>query len=157
MRSTAVNLQKMLHNILRQNAVNCILKRRLTAVGPFSRNKSHMMYASWDMKCNRHNFLVILGHFLPFTLQTTLKIKIWKKYKKTPGHIILWQMCTINEDHMMYGSWDKRHDGQFLVILAHLLPFDPPNKPKNQIFEGKKIKYLEILSFYSCVSQMTII
>ena len=33
---------KMLHNILRQNAVNCVLKRRLTAVGPFSRNKSHI-------------------------------------------------------------------------------------------------------------------
>ena len=32
----------MLHNILRQNAVNCVLKRRLTAVGPFSRNKSHI-------------------------------------------------------------------------------------------------------------------
>ena len=34
----------MLHNILRQNAVNCVLKRRLTAVGPFSRNKSHMLF-----------------------------------------------------------------------------------------------------------------
>ena len=32
----------MLHNILRQNAVNCVLKRRLTAVGPFSHNKSHI-------------------------------------------------------------------------------------------------------------------
>ena len=33
----------MLHNILRQNAVNYVLKRRLTAVGPFSRNKSHIL------------------------------------------------------------------------------------------------------------------
>ena len=32
----------MLLNILRQNAINCVLKRRLTAVGPFSRNKSHL-------------------------------------------------------------------------------------------------------------------
>ena len=32
----------MLHNIYREKAVNCVLKRRLTAVGPFSRNKSHI-------------------------------------------------------------------------------------------------------------------
>ena len=35
---------KMLHNIYRENAVNCVWKRRLTAVGPFSRNKSHLFY-----------------------------------------------------------------------------------------------------------------
>ena len=34
----------MLHNIYRENVVNCVLKRRLTAVGPFSRNKSRMIY-----------------------------------------------------------------------------------------------------------------
>ena len=33
----------MLHNILRQNAVNCVLKQRLTVVGPFCRNKSHII------------------------------------------------------------------------------------------------------------------
>ena len=36
----------MLHNILRQNAINCVLKRRLTAVGPFSRNKSHIYWTA---------------------------------------------------------------------------------------------------------------
>ena len=44
----------MLHNILRQNAVNCVLKRRLTAVGPFSRNKSHMIMASVMKTCPRN-------------------------------------------------------------------------------------------------------
>ena len=34
----------MLHNIYRENAVNCVLKRRLAAVGPFSRNKSHIQF-----------------------------------------------------------------------------------------------------------------
>ena len=29
-------------------------------------NESHMMYDSWDMKCTRQNFFVILGYFLPF-------------------------------------------------------------------------------------------
>ena len=26
--------------------------------------------------------------------------------KETPGDIIIWQMCTKNRDHMVYGSWD---------------------------------------------------
>ena len=33
----------MLHNIYKENAVNCVLKRRLTAVGSFFRNKSHIL------------------------------------------------------------------------------------------------------------------
>ena len=37
-----------------------------------------------------------------------------------------------NEDNMM--AWQT----DFFVILCHFLPFDPPNKPKNQKFE--KIK-----------------
>ena len=62
-------------------------------------------------------------------------------------------MCTINQDHMMYGSWDIKCKGQsFLSFWAIFLPFDPPNKPKNQ----NPKKCLEILSFYTCVLQMTI-
>ena len=49
-----------------------------------------------------------------------------------PGDIILLHMCTINE------------------------PFDPSNNPTNQNFEKNGKKYLEILSFYTCVPQMTI-
>ena len=32
----------MLHNILIENAVNCFLKRRFIAFGPFSNNKSQI-------------------------------------------------------------------------------------------------------------------
>ena len=28
-----------------------------------------------------------------------------------PGDIILLHMCTLNEDHMVYGSSDVRHNG----------------------------------------------
>ena len=52
-----------------------------------------------------------------------LTIKIWNKCKK-PGDIILSHMCTVNEDHMMYGYSDIRHDRQFFVILGHFLPFE---------------------------------
>ena len=31
--------------------------------------------------------------------------------KKAPGDIIILQICTKNDDHMMYGSWDMVRDG----------------------------------------------
>ena len=50
-----------------------------------------IMYASWNMKCNWHFFFfVILGHFL--LLYPTQKIKNMKKWKKTPGVIIILQV-----------------------------------------------------------------
>ena len=61
-----------------------------------------------------------------------------EKMKKSPGHIIL-HKCTINDKHVMYGSWDMECNGQnFFVILEPFLPFYPPNNPKNQNF--KKVK-----------------
>ena len=45
-------------------------------------NDSHMMCGSWDMKCNRQNFLSFWVIFCPFTLLTSQKIKILKKWKK---------------------------------------------------------------------------
>ena len=35
----------------------------------------------------------------------------FEKIKKIPRDIIILQRCTINENHMMYGSWDMEHDG----------------------------------------------
>ena len=31
-----------------------------------AKNHNHMMYASWDMECDRHNFFVNFVYFLPF-------------------------------------------------------------------------------------------
>ena len=42
--------------------------------------------------------------FCTFTTLTTPKIKIPKKFYETSGDIIILHMCTINENHMMYGS-----------------------------------------------------
>ena len=52
-------------------------------------------------------------------------------------------MWTINQDHMMYGSWDIK----FFVILGYFLTFDPPNNPEIQNFE--KIKKIIILHISS--------
>ena len=44
------------------------------------KNHDHMMYASSDMECDRHDFLSFWVIFCPFTPLLTPKIKIWKKF-----------------------------------------------------------------------------
>ena len=59
---------------------------------------------------------------------------------------MLLHMCSINEDHMMYSSWNIRHDKQsFFVILGHFLFFNLPNNLKNQTFEKMKKKPTDII------------
>ena len=57
------------------------------------------------------------------------------------GDIILLQVCTINEDHMMHGSWDIRHNS-FLSIWTIFCPLT--------------LKTEDIMILH-CVKQMTII
>ena len=95
-------------------------------------------------------FFVILDYFLPFyLLKTQGKFFLKKKTKKTttPGDVIL-HMCTINENHMMHGSWDMECNKQFFFF--HFLPFYPTNNLKNKNFEN----FLEI-SFDMSGPQMT--
>ena len=33
----------------------------------------------------------------------------FKKLERMPGNIIIWDMCTINDNQMMYVSWDIEH------------------------------------------------
>ena len=77
------------------------------------------MYAAWDNEYDI-KFFVILGHFLPF--YPTNDPKNLEKIFKKPGDIILLHMCTINEDHMMYGLWDMQHERQFLSFWATFCP-----------------------------------
>ena len=82
-----------------------------------------------------HRFFVILGCFLPFYPPTPNipKNQNFKKLKKKPWGIIILHMCTINDNHMMYGSWDIECDGQiylsFWTIFCSLGGYR--NKPKN--------------------------
>ena len=104
----------------------------------------------------------------------------FEKMKKLLGDIIIFHMCTINDNDMMHGSWDMEHDGQnFLSFGLSFLPFYPTNNPKNQHFEkikrasgdiiilaltAQKIKilqkwkkHLEISSFYNSLPKIMII
>ena len=58
----------------------------------------------------------------------------WKKCLEILSFYIY--MCIINEDHMIYHSWNIRCYRQ--VILGHFLPFQPSDNPENQNFRIKK-------------------
>ena len=107
----------------------------------------------------RTEFLVILDCFLLFYPLNNPKNQNFQKMKKKPGDIITLHMCTINDNHMMYGSWDMKRDGQqnflsFWTIFGLLTPTPlsilPPNNPKNQNFEKLK-EMAGDLSFYKYV------
>ena len=55
-------------------------------------------------------FYVILGHFSPFDPTNNPKNQNFEKIKTTPGDIINLHLCNTNNDHMMYGSWDIKHN-----------------------------------------------
>ena len=79
-----------------------------------------MVSEVWSMT---DRIFVILGRFLPFYPTNNPKNQNLEKMKKTPGDIIL-QMCTINDNHMMYGSWDMEHARQkFLSFWTIFCPF----------------------------------
>ena len=68
-------------------------------------------------------FLTFWAIFCPFSPLTTWKIKILT-LKKTPGDIIILHICTINDNHMMYGSWDMECNRQnFLSCVTIFCPF----------------------------------
>ena len=74
--------------------------------------------------------------------------KIWnfEKLKKKPGDIIILHMCTINDYHMMYSSWDMKHDRQnFFVILDLFCLFTPLTTQKIKIL--KKYTYNHTIQY----------
>ena len=95
-------------------------------------------------------FFVILGHFLPYYFSNDQENQNFQKRKKLPGDVILLHMCAINDDHMMYGSWDMEHDRFFLSFWTIFCPFTLLRTRK--IKPSKKWKkHVEILTFYTCV------
>ena len=85
--------------------------------------------------------------------------KFWKN-EKTPGGIIILNISTINENHMMYDSWDVEQDRQnSFSFWANFCPFTPvPPLTTQRIKILKKWKkHLEISSFYTSVPKIMII
>ena len=100
------------------------------------------MYGYWDMECKGQNFLSFWNIFYPFTPLKTRKIKILREQKeKLPWDIIVLYRCNINDNHMMYRSWDTEHDGQyFLPFWTIFCTFTSLTTRKIKILKKKKKK-----------------
>ena len=67
-----------------------------------------------------------------------------------PIDIILLHMSTINEDHLMYVSWDTRQQIYFFVILDHFLFFYSPDNLENKYLEKTKKRASNIIILHMC-------
>ena len=80
----------------------------------------------WCMERNKQNFLSFWTVFFPFTSPKDLENENFEKTRKKPGEIIILHMCTINDNHMIYGSWDmERHRQNLLSFWTVFCPFTP--------------------------------
>ena len=50
------------------------------------------------------NWFLKYGLFFALLSSNNLENQHFEKMKETPGDIIILHMCTINDNHMMYGS-----------------------------------------------------
>ena len=80
----------------------------------------------WDIFCP-----IFLGHYW------SLKIKNWKKSKKTRD-IILLHKCTKNYDHMLYCSWDKVGDECNCCFSLFDCPFTRLTVQKSKFLQNEK-------------------
>ena len=80
------------------------------------------------------------GSFFALLPHNDPENETFEKIKKLLADIIILHMCTINDNHIMYGSWDMECHGQdFFFILDHFCPFTyPSNNPKINIFKKWK-------------------
>ena len=103
-----------------------------------------LRYGAWQTE-----FFVILGHFLPFYLPNDPENQNFEM-KKNLGDIIILNICTINDNHMVYGSWDMEHKKIF--CFGPFLTFYPTNNPKNQNFDKTKKKNTpgNIINLHKC-------
>ena len=122
-----------------------------------TKNYDHI-YGSWDIRHARQ-FFCHFGSFFVFDPPNNPKNQNLEKIKIRPGDIIILHLCTTNDNHVMYGSWNMEHGRQnFLSFWTIFCPFTPLTSWKIKIMRKWKNKkqtnkqtHLEILSFYTCV------
>ena len=87
--------------------------------------------------CHFGMFLALLP-LLPSPPWQPKKSK-FEKMKQTPKNIIILHMCTINDNHKMYGSWDMERDRQnFLSFWTVFCPFIPITTWKSKFWINEK-------------------
>ena len=107
--------------------------KKLLEISPFyaSVPKATITWGTNPEIWNETDSFVILGHFLSFYTPNNLENQNFEKLKKGSRDAIIVHMYTINDNHMMYASWDmecNRHN--FLSFWAIFCPFIPLLTPK---------------------------
>ena len=64
-----------------------------------------------EIKTNGDKNFYHFTQFFAFYPTNYSENKNCQKMKKMSGDIIISHMCTINDNHMMYLSWDMEHEG----------------------------------------------
>ena len=67
-----------------------------------------------------------------------------------PEAIIILHISTINENHMMYVSWDMECDRYNFFSFWTIFCPSPPNNPENQNFEKMKKTTVDIIILHIC-------
>ena len=126
-------------------------------------NENHMMYGSWDIEIWRYgvrqNFFSFWAIFCPFNPppNNNPENQNFEKMKKSPEDIIILHKCTINDNHMMDGSWNMMCNKQnFLSFWAIFCPFTLLTTQKVKTLKKWK-EHLEISSFYTSETKIIII
>ena len=86
---------------------------------------------------------------LPPPPSNNLKNQNFEKLKKNPGDIITLHMLSINQNHIMYGSWDIEHARQnFLSFWTIFCP--SPWQPKRSKFWKTEKNAGDIIILHKC-------
>ena len=72
-------------------------------------------------------------------------------------NVLKWAKCTINHNHMRYGSWDTEKDKFFCHFGPFFALLSPPNNPENRNSEKNKEASGGVIILDICVPKITII
>ena len=100
-----------------------------------------LRYGTWSTK-----LFVILDHFLHFYCPNNPKNQKFGRMRKPSQDIITLNKCTINNNHIMYGSWDMdpvmgRFFCHFGLFFALLSPPYPHNPTKKKLWKNEKTSW----------------
>ena len=95
--------------------------------------------------------------FLPFYPPNNPKNQIFDRMKKMDGDIMILLKFTINDNHMMYGSWNTKCDSQnFLLFWTVFCPTTPLTPQNIKILKSLKIHQETLLPYISVPKIMII-
>ena len=103
-----------------------------------TKNHNHMMYGSWDMECDRQNFLSLWTVFALLPPYGPKKSKFWKNEKNTWSYYYFtnvyhkWQSCDVQ--FFRY----RVQQTKFLSFWTVFCPFTPLTTRKIKILKNWK-------------------